>query len=496
MYRVLIGSAFHETNSFWPHKTGIAEFSKRDLLFGEDIGKKFRNTRTPLGAFIEVLENAGIEVIFTVAANAEPSGTVTKEAFDLIKNTILDGCRNAGKLDGILLSLHGAMETEIDEDGEGNLLEALREAVGNDIPIVTTLDLHTNLTGRMVSLADAFFPYREYPHSDMYLRGLEAAKTLISILNGTSAPVMRWCHVPLLTSLVATSLPSYQPIADVLAECNEMPGVLGATLLHGFFMADTQDTMLSVLVVTENDPELAQLLTDRIAHTAWKNRDALTALDACSPEEAILEAKNTTGTAVFADICDNPGAGSSSDGTHLLRALLLHSEAKTAFAAICDPETVKQCQQAGVGASIEVSLGGKVNPGLLGQPITGKAYVKSLHDGIYYNRGPMHGGMQVNLKGSAVLQIGKVSVIVTSIPTQAYDIEIFQAHGLMLHDFDVLVVKSSVHYRAAFGPHADRLIPVKCPGAVELDPRKLHYRRKKAKLYPLDTVTGRIFDCG
>ena len=251
-------------------------------------------------------------------------------------------------------------------------------------------------------------------------------------------------------------------------------------------MADTCDTMTSALVVAENSRDLAEEVTEKIANVAWENRDVLAKLDALECDEAIQEAQNTEGTVVLADICDNPGAGSSCDGTHLLRALLENNVEKVAYALIFDPETVNQCHEAGVGSKIFVNLGGKLNPELLGEPICRKAYVKSLSDGVYYNRGPMHGGMKVDLKKTAVIEIDGITIIVSSIATQAYDTAIFESHGLTMSDFNMLVVKSSVHYRAAFKPHASKLIPVKCRGAVELDVTRLSYKRKKTALYPLD----------
>ncbi len=486
MKRILIGSMFHETNSFWPIHTGIEEFKKRDLLFGDDLTKKFRNTHTPLGAFIEVLEREGVEIVTTVAANAEPSGTVTKEAFELIKDTIIAACNNGEKIDGILLSLHGAMETEVVEDGEGCLLEEIRKVVGFDIPVVATLDLHTNLSQRMIDNADAFFPYREYPHSDMYDRGIEAANTMMRMLNDGLKPFMSWKQIPVLASLIATTSEKYQKISSVVNKSNEKEGVLSAALLHGFFMADTSDTMTSALVVTEESSDLAKEVAEEIANAAWENREVLGKLDAVECNDALGEAKNTEETVVLADICDNPGAGSSCDGTHLLRALLENNVQKVAFALIFDPETVNQCHEAGVGSKIFVNLGGKLKPELLGEPICGEAYVKSLSDGVYYNRGPMHGGMKVDLKKTAVIEIDGITIIVSSIATQAYDTAIFESHGLTMSDFKILVVKSSVHYRAAFAPHASKLIPVKCRGALELDASRLSYKRKNKALYPLD----------
>ena len=488
MARILIGGAIHETNTFWPTPTGLQEFRNRTLLFGEEIPARFRGTHSPMGGFIEVLEAAGVEIVYSIIAGAMPSGTVSKDAFDFIKQRLVRDIRDAGHLDGILLQLHGAMETDEDEDGEGNILEAVRAVAGSEIPLVATLDLHANISPRMTACADAFFPYREYPHSDMYDRGLDAARAMVRMLTEGLKPAMCCKHVPVLASLVGTTLKEYRPIRECIDRFEAMPGVLEATLAHGFFMTDARDAIPTAVVVTDNDPELAERLAGEIADCAWENRDVLAGIRSYTPDEAIPLAEACEGLAILADVCDNPGAGSSSDGTNLLRALLAHKVQRTAVAAICDPEVVAACHAAGVGAGIDIRLGGKTDPSLVGEPIACRAYVKTLSDGVYINRGPMSGGVKVDLQKSAVIVIDGVTVVVSSVPTQAYDIEIFQSHGLMLHDFKILVVKSSVHFRAAFEPHSDHIFPVRCPGGVELDPSKLPYRRRRKPLYPLEEL--------
>lgn len=489
MFRVLIGSVFHETNTFWPYTTGLDAFARHDLLFGDAFIRKFHGTHTPLGGIIEVLERENIEIIPSLAAIAEPSGMVTKEAFDTIKSRLLEDCAKAGKLDGVLLSIHGAMVTEEDEDGEGNLLEAIRQTVGDRLPIITTLDLHTNLSQRMVDNATAFFPYRDYPHSDMYARGLDAAEAMVRILRGEIHPLMRWKRIPILTSLIATATEPYAPMAAVLNRYNrETEGILSANYLHGFYLADTSLTASAALVVTDGDEELADQAITVIERTAWECKDRLSHMETYSVEEAVKEQETIDGTVVFADITDNPGSGSSSDGTRLLRKLLEMKVDKVAVATICDPETVEICHKAGVGSYVDIMLGGKKAPEKLGLPISCRAYVKMLSDGIFYNRGPMHGGVKFDLKRSAVIQIDGISVIVGSIPVQGYDIEVFQSHGLMLSDYKILVVKSAVHYRAAFEPRSRKMFAVNCPGTVEIDINKLHYKKVERPVYPLDPL--------
>lgn len=489
MYRILIGAFFHETNTFWPYPTGMAEFKKRNYYTGAAVLEKFRGTKTPLGGFIDVLGDAEVEIIPALAAIAEPYGKVTDEVVETVTTSFLRAIDAAGKIDGVLLQLHGAMVTRSDDDGEGAFLAALREKLGYDIPIVATLDLHADLSERMVNLATAFFPYREYPHADMYDRGVDAAHCILRTLRGDIHPVMRWQPTLILTSLIATSLKSYAPLRAAIDELYQDHRVLSANLLHGFYLADTADTRASALVVTDSAPELAQGGADALAAAAWENRVALSHIDTCTADEAICEAVASPGQPLlFADISDNPGIGSSCDGTHLLRALLAAGVQNVAYAEICDPETVEQCHRAGVGAAIPVRLGGKKDPTLLGEPICTSAYVKLLSDGCYRNRGPMHGGLMVDLHRSAVIVIDGISVIVGSIPTQCYDIEIFRSHGLMLEDYKLLVVKSSIHYRAAFAPYVKKMFSVAMPGALTLDPRMLRYVRCPHPLYPLDAT--------
>ena len=222
--------------------------------------------------------------------------------------------------------------------------------MGYDIPVMTTLDLHVNMTKKMIRNATAFMPYRSYPHSDMYERGLDAARLMMKTLKGEAKPVMCWKPIPLMPVLTETAKESFKPIADVLTEALADPKVITANFNHGFYLSDTSETHAAAMVVTDGDEELAKSYVDKIAAVAWDNREALTTIESYSPEEAIELAYKTEGKGpvVLADICDNPGAGYSGDNTYLLRALIKANAQKVAYAMICDPETLEQCHKAGV----------------------------------------------------------------------------------------------------------------------------------------------------
>ena len=489
MYRIIIGSIFHETNTFLPLLTGLEEFRKRNYLIGDDVVQYFHDTHTVLGAFIETLrQNDDCEIIPSIAAIAEPSGLVKSDAIHEIKTVLSETLIREGKVDGILLSLHGAMVTEDEEDGDGDILQSLRAFVGNNVPIVTTLDLHANLTEKMVTNADVFIPYQEYPHVDMYDCGLEAAKIMLKILWGEINPVMRWRHLPLLPAL--TSSGNYSQFRKTIQDIKKDKDVLSASILHGFYLADTKDTGAATLAITNGDSEAAQKIADDLAWTFWINKEYFLSLPTYTPEEAIEDANHINDKpVVFADICDNPGIGSTGDGTHLLRAMIDAKVKDAAYAIITDAETVNLCHKAGVGAYVDIHLGRKQYPELLGTPINCRAYVKKLQDGRYINRGPMHGGLQVNLQKSAVIVVDGITIIVSSIATQTYDIEIFQSHGIMLSDFKILVVKSSIHYRAAFGPYSKKMYSIECPGALTVNPENVNYKKCSRFIYPLDKNT-------
>lgn len=485
MFRVLVGMIFHETNTFSPFATGLPEFHKRSYVEGNGLSAAYRHTHTVLGAYIETLEKEQDCVVLpSFAAAAEPSGIVEATAIETMKAELLKPLGNE-TVDGVLLALHGAMVTESSEDGDGDILQAVREAVGPDVPIIATLDLHTNLTQKMVDCADALVPYNEYPHADMYERGLVAANLMLRTLRGEIRPCMRWKQLPLLLALTGTGTEDYRPIREAIQAAQREPTVLVASPLHGFYLADTADTGASALAVTDKDPILAQRVADELANRIWSYRDRFVHVKTYTPAQALEDAATQDGPVVFADICDNPGAGSACDGTNLLRDLLDAHATGVAYALIVDPETVEQCHAAGVGSCITVRLGGKRVPERLGAPIECRACVKTLSDGRYTNRGPMHGGLSVNLSKTAVIVVEGITVIVSTVATQAYDVEIFQRHGLMLSDYKILVVKSSVHYRAAFGPVSKKMYSVECPGMLVTDPKALSYRNCVRRVYPL-----------
>lgn len=476
---------FHETNTYSPFSTGVENFRKRCYVNGDEVIRYYENTHTVIGAYIETLRANAVEIIPAVAAMAEPSGIVEETAFEQMLQELLAPLA-CDKVDGVLLALHGAMVTEADEDGDGLILQEVRKRVGPNVPIMATLDLHTNLTERMVSMANVLIPYNQYPHADMYERGRKTAELMMRMLRGEIRPVMEWKQLPVLPTLTVTAEKPYLPIRQKIEELEKCPGILNACVMHGFYLADTADTGASALCIADGDSACARDAATELGRAFWDHRASFVEVETYTVEEALQDAAALEGGPVtFADISDNPGVGSTCDGTYLLRELIERNVQDAAYAHIVDPESVAMCAAVGVGRYVDLSLGGKAYPEKLGAPIRCRAYVKAVIDGKYHNRGPMHGGLGVSIGRSAVIIIGGITVIVSSAATQAYDVEIFQSSGLTLSDYKILVVKSSVHYRAAFGKVSKKLYAIDCPGMLVTNPKDIVYKRMVRKVYPI-----------
>lgn len=494
MFRILIGQISHETNTFSPFKTGVEEFKKKVLVKEDAILETYKGTKSPVWAFVETLrKEPDVDIIPSIAAYAMPSGIVTAEALSQFLDFLLCAI-NRFNPDAILLDLHGAMISELQEDGDGYILEEVRRAVGESVPIAATLDLHAFLTEKMVKNANILVPHNKYPHSDMYDRGVVAAELLLRTLRNEIHPVLKWTPMPLLVTFRETEGEEYRPVREAIAALEEQPGILMASVTHSFYLGDTRENRMAALAIADGDVQAAQAAANQLASTVWKHREKICRFDTYTTKQAYetMKARGIRPVA-FADICDNPGHGSTCDGTKLLRELLELKAERVACAVIADPETVAQCHAAGVGETVDICLGGKLAPAFLGDPIRCRAYIKSLHDGIYVNGGPMHGGVTVDLRKSAVLKIEGITVIVSSMPTQAHNIEVFKNHGLIMEDYDVLVLKSAIHYRSSFYRVYKDTYSVECPGLYSADLFTIPYKATSDQIYPLKIDA--VFDC-
>jgi len=490
MKTILTATFRHETNRLSPGLTTFEDYRNRFCVYGDAaVRAQFAGTKDEMWAFLtyfDVLTDYGIQPI--LALNASPGPVVAQEVFDDTCTRLVDAVKAAPKVDGILLCLHGAMVTERYEDGEGVLLEALRKAAGPDVPIVATLDLHANVTQKMIDNATALFAYRCNPHTDTFETGLRACKCLHDTLEGRIRPVMSWARQDMLLPITPTAHPVMAEYAEKAQALSDTPGMLDVSICHGFFLGDIHDMGLSVLAVTDGEPQLAQKTAAELSDAMFADR-LLFQKETATPQEAVRMAMESDSfPVVLADVADNPGCGASVDSTGLLAALLEAGAKDTAFAVMYDPEMAETAARSGVGSTITVSLGGKTAPERTGGPVAVTAYVKAITDGQFRNRDEMYHGLLMKFGKCALLVAGDIQIIVCSVRSQPWDLEIYRHIGIRPEDMKILAVKSAAHFRASFGKIAAKIIEVDAPGIAPPDPKAAGLTHIRRPIYPLDEI--------
>ena len=491
--RIAVGCIGHETNTFSPVTTTLDNFKKGSYHHGDEIIAAFRDTRTITGGFLDVAAQLNMQPVSLLWTFATPSGMVAHAAYQTLKAEFLTLLRDAGDLDGVLLDLHGAMVTDELEDVEGDLIQAVRETVGTTW-IVTTLDLHANITAKMADYSDVIIGFDTYPHVDCYERGFEAGQLLFGMQEGKIQPTMAYRQLPLLTAPPAQCTMK-APMAEVIESLHALEterGVVTATLSMGFPFADIADAGVSILVTTNNDIALAETYTDQFASDIWEMRDQFT-FNLHTVESAIEIANQTGGKPiVLADGSDNPGGGGPCDGTTILQKFIEADVQDAVIAVIADPESVAQTAEAGVGNSVQLNVGGKTDT-QHGAPVALMGYVKTLSDGRFILKGPMGRGTIGNMGRTAVIQVGGVEIILTERRIQPYDAEVLRSVGIEPRARKLIALKSAVHFRADYTPIAHEILEVDTPGVHSPNLFNYNYQKLRGPIYPLDPTT--TFPC-
>jgi microcystin degradation protein MlrC len=483
--RIAIGGFLHESHSFAPLPTRWADFLEpggfpplqRPRAFRDGIGG---SAVAAAGALAEAAAR-GVTVAPLSWAFAYPAGPVQDEAFERFCALLLSDLQDSEPVDGLYLDLHGAMVAETFPDGEGELLRRARAILGPDVPIVTSLDPHANLTAAMVAHADLLTPYRTYPHVDMREAGARGMRLLIARIEAGKPFAKAFRQVDYLIPITSqcTLVP---PMGDVMAAREAIQARTGAAelaLCFGFPYADFADCgpAIAAYAATQEQADAAAdaLLAEFARHEVAFAQPILPAREAVA--EALTLASDK-GPVVIADTQDNPGGGGHGDTTGLLAELIAQGARGAALGPLNDAESAAACHAAGQGAAVALSLGGKSD----GAPLAVTARVLKLTDGRFVCTGPMTGGNAADLGPTALIEVGGVQVVVTSRKMQAHDQAVFRHIGVEPAAQRILVLKSSVHFRADFGPIASHVLVAAAPGPVVADPATLPFRNLRPGL--------------
>lgn len=476
----------HETNTYSSVPTDLAAFERVGLRRGAEISSALRHSSTSFAGFFDGAEEHDFLLVPIMAVWATPSGMVDGTTLTALVDEIIAGIQSA-RPDGVLLALHGALVSQVDDDGDGWILERVRRAVGPSVPIVATLDLHANISQRMVDMADVLIGYDTYPHVDQRERAREACDLMLRLVRREIRPTAVLVKPPMMpTSQNMTT--DREPMAALIAHAREIeaqPRVLNVTVAGGFPPANTADTGTSIIVTTDDDPESASAFARQLAVDAWERRQGFLGGVAMWEDAAEAIRADEHGPVVLVDIGDNPWTGGPGDSAELLRFLRAEGCRNAALASIADPEAVRRCIEAGVGHEVELSLGGHIDR-LHGDPIDVRGYVRLVSDGRYRNLGPMHAGVEVNLGPTAVAVIDGIEVIITSYAETPIDLNVFRIHGIEPLARRIVALKGKGHFRAAFEPIASRVILVEGPGITGADLSRLDFTRVPRPIWPLD----------
>ncbi len=479
--RVAIAGFIHETNTFSPYLADLDAFVTADgwpaLVEGQQIAPATRGMNLPIAGFLDAAVEEGIEIVPVLWCSAVPSGLVTECAYRTILARILEGIRKAMPVDGVFLDLHGAMVAEHELDGDGTMLAMVRETVGERVAIVAALDLHANVSDRMLESADALVAFRTYPHVDMAETGRRVLKVFHSALPEVAVgrpPARFLARGEYLVPIVCQSTMEeparglYELVATSEGQVHTL------SLAMGFPPADVNEAGPSVFAYAA-DEEQARRAVVQVADDLARSESAFSR-PILSPGAAVTEALRISeaedGLVVIADTRDNAGAGGASDTTGMLEALVASRADRLAIGVFHDPATAVAACEAGAGSEIDVNLGGKSNR----RPFRGRVKVMSVSDGSFMATGPMFKGSAMELGPMAALRYGGVEIAVASERMQAADRSMFRHVGIDPDGCRVMVLKSSVHFRADFA-HAKAMLVADAPGLNPVNHDALAYRR-------------------
>jgi microcystin degradation protein MlrC len=483
MTRIAVGGFLHETNTFAPTKATYDDFVHGGgwpaMAVGPDVLKVMRRINVGLAGFVEAAEGHGWELVPTISCGASPSAHVTRDAFERIVKVMIDGIKAAGPIDAVYLDLHGAMVTEHLDDGEGEILKRVRQVIGQDLPLVVSLDLHANVTPQMVEHADALIAYRTYPHVDMADTGRAAAKHLALLLRTQQRFAKAFRQLPFLIA-ISWQCTNDQPTKGIYQKLAalESDAVPTLSFAPGFPAADFPDCGPSVFAYgkTQGDADAAADKMTKLIIGHENDFDGRIYTPDEGVRHAMELAKGARKPIIIADTQDNPGAGGDSDTTGMLRALVRNKATRAAIGVIYDPASARTAHAAGVGATVTLALGGK--SGIPGDaPYTESFVVEHLSDGKFVAPGPYFGGRDMDMGPSAALRIGDVRVVVSSHKAQLADQSMYRYVGIEPLEQSILVNKSSVHFRADFEPIAEQLLICAAPGAMPADTATLSWTR-------------------
>jgi microcystin degradation protein MlrC len=481
--KLFVAGMAHETNTFSPLPTSKRAFE--EMMVRPRTGKGMDRLGDAFGYkdFIRMGEQSQMQVVKSLFCAAQPSAPTVRKDYEELRDEILDDLKAATPVDMVLLMLHGAQMAQGYDDCEGDILEKVRAIVGPTVPVGVELDLHANVTRKMIDNSTVLMVCKEYPHIDFDKRAEQLFDLCLRARRGEVKPVMYKFNVPMLGAFPTTREP-LRSFVDETAAMEGRDGILSVSLVHGFAWSDFPEMGASVVVVADGDVAKAKTLAEHLGKRFFAMREQIESprLDLeAALDQAVAEPK---GPVVMADRSDNAGGGAAGDSTYFLEAILKRGLKSVALSMIWDPMAVEACFDAGVGATLELRVGGKTGR-FSGQPVDVTATVTALAE----NPRQFMFGAVSPLGRSAAIHVDGVDIVLNSIRQQTFSPEAFSELGIDPTRRKILVVKSTQHFHACFAPIAAKILYVGAPGTLSTDYLQFPYKRMPRPMAPIDKVS-------
>ena len=491
--RIAVGQISSESNHFVSFLCELDLFRNTGyLLEGEDLFD-LRDRGTEVSGILSVLDaEENVEIVPLLAARANSSGSLSESCYSYLKASLLKRLGN-GPVDGVILSHHGSMTAVGEDDPEGDIATAVREIVGKNVPLVLTLDCHGNVTHRMVKAANAILGYEHYPHIDVHTTGVRGCRLLLKAVRGEVMPVMGHAKVPMvLTGFNASTAwdTPYKQLMQEAKKLEEREGILSTSLFLVGSYIDIPDMGCSSVVVTNDDVGTATNEAKKLAEKFWARRQEFQVRTFSVLEAVELGRKVEGGPVLLLDTADTTGGGAAGDGIDLVKGLLEACVTEPSLAMVVDPEAARSSIAAGVGAEVSLLLGHKLDPQWgTSLQITGR--VAHISDGRFQYTGGILGGTWASMGPSAVLEAGRIRILISSYPTYDWADEQYRSMGLVPAEAKFVGVKNMMNFRVAYRDVMKAFYVLDLRGPTPPDMRMLPFRRIKRPVFPLDGEFGR-----
>ena len=489
-YRIGFGRIWHESNSFFAMRTNLEDFKSYagSFMVGEALLQPGDRADEITGMLDVFSRDRVVEPIPLINASTDPSGRVSQACVEALTRMLRGQLQNAGEVDAICFSLHGAMTGETIADLDGYFLQVMRDHVGASIPIVCSLDCHATVTRQMVELSTALTAYRTHPHTDVVETGRRAAEILIDMLSGKTKPIVRMQKIPLLFPDRGTVSSPLDGLFEKFIGWDDLEGVIACSLCPAYPFQDVPEQGWTAIAVTDDDQQLADRLVAELASDVWSARHELLPSPMLSPVDALQKAIDLPSFPILVtDSADNVGAGAPGDTTGILKALMetdLHTDGLV-LANFTDAQVTDIAKTQRAGQTITIDVAGKSDR-RYGPPITVTAEILCISEGEITDDGKFSAMEMMDAGVIVCLGIGNLRLVLTEHAIWGPQPSLFRKVDIEPFEAKIVVVKSGIGYQVTYGSVAKGVVHADCPGPGSRNVAHFDFQQIPRPIFPLD----------